>query len=59
MDCWDVILVFELWNFLKDFKLQGGGGPKFHSQRPRNPLTSLVGYMVKLEGEFSFYDLVI
>ena len=33
------ILVLELWNCKMDFGIQGGGGLKVHSQRPRNPLT--------------------
>jgi len=42
-----------------DFGIRGEGGLKFHSQRPRNPLTSLAGNMVKPEGEVLVYGLVI
>ena len=39
MVCWDVISIFELWNYRMDFRIWGRGGLKVHSQRPRNPLT--------------------
>jgi len=34
-----------------DFRIKGGGGLKFHSQRPRNPLTDFGEIQVKPEEE--------